>query len=91
MVAAYDKGVGGLRELAELFGVSRSWISGVVAAMVTRQAINSITFVGFLEEFLAPQLKPGDIVVMDNLSVNKVKGVEEALQAVGAQAWYLPP
>lgn len=66
-------------------------LSGVVAAMVTRQAINSITFVGFLEEFLAPQLKPGDVVVMDNLSVHKVRGVEEALHAAGAQAWYLPP
>ena len=64
---------------------------GVVAAMVTKKAINSITFVGFIEEFLCPKLKPGQIVVMDNLSVHKVKGVEEALHAVGAEAWFLPP
>ncbi len=64
---------------------------GVVAAMVTRRAINSITFTGFIEEFLCPNLKPGQIVVMDNLSVHKVKGVEEALHAVGAEAWFLPP
>ncbi len=64
---------------------------GVVAAMVTKKAINSITFLGFIEEFLCPKLKPGQIVVMDNLSVHKVKGVEEALHAVGAEAWFLPP
>ncbi|CAN0352916.1 unnamed protein product [Ectocarpus sp. 4 AP-2014] len=64
---------------------------GVVAAMVTKRAINSIAFVGFLEEFLAPNLKPGQMVVMDNLSVHKVKGVKEALHAVGAEAWFLPP
>lgn len=66
-------------------------IGGVVAAMVTERAINSITFLGFIERFLAPELKPGDIVVMDNLAVHKVKGVEEALNAVGAEAWFLPP
>lgn len=64
---------------------------GVVAAMVTRRAINSITFVGFVRHFLAPQLKPGQIVVMDNLAVHKVAGVEEALHDVGAEAWFLLP
>ena len=66
-------------------------LEGVVAAMVTKQAINSITFLGFIEEFLCPKLRPGQIVVMDNLAVHKVKGVEEALHAVGARAWLLPP
>ncbi|TWT47799.1 IS630 family transposase [Botrimarina hoheduenensis] len=66
-------------------------LGGVITAMVTKKAINSITFLGFIEEFLAPQLKPGDLVVMDNLAVHKVKGVEEALQVVGARAWFLPP
>ena len=64
---------------------------GLVAAMVTRQAINSITFLGFIETFLAPNLERGDIVVMDNLAVHQVAGVEEALHAVGAEAWFLPP
>ncbi|MEM9754102.1 MAG: IS630 family transposase [Planctomycetota bacterium] len=66
-------------------------VRGVVAAMVTRRAINSITFVGFVRHFLAPQLRPGQIVVMDNLAVHKVAGVEEALHEVGAEAWFLPP
>jgi transposase len=40
---------------------------------------------------LAPTLKRGDIVVMDNLPVHKVAGVEEAIEAVGAKLLYLPP
>ncbi len=66
-------------------------VGGIVAAMVTKKAINSITFLGFVEEFLAPKLRPGDVVVMDNLAVHRVKGVEEALHRVGARAWFLPP
>lgn len=65
--------------------------SGVAAAMVTRKAINSITFRGFIEEFLCPTLRQGDVVVMDNLAVHKVNGVEEAIRSVGAEAWFLPP
>ena len=64
---------------------------GVAAAMVTRKSINSITFLGFIEQFLFPTLLPGDLVVMDNLAVHKVKGVDDALRAVGAKAVYLPP
>lgn len=66
-------------------------LHGVVAAMVTKRAINSITFLGFVETFLCPELKPGEIVAMDNLAVHKVRGVEEAINAVGAEARYLPP
>lgn len=65
--------------------------NGVAAAMVTRKAINSITFLGFIEQFLCPTLSPGDLVVMDNLAVHKVKGVDDALRAVGARSLYLPP
>jgi transposase len=60
---------------------------GVASAMVTRKAINSITFHGFIEKFLCPTLSPGDVVVMDNLAVHKVKGIEQA----GAELLYLPP
>jgi hypothetical protein len=65
--------------------------AGVASAMVTRKAINSITFRGFIEQFLCPTLAPGDIVVMDNLAVHKVHGVQEGIEAVDAEAWYLPP
>jgi transposase len=40
---------------------------------------------------VAPTLRPGDIVVMDNLPSHKVSGVREALEAVGAELRYLPP
>jgi len=43
------------------------------------------------KKILAPSLKSGDIVVMDNLSSHKVKGVREAIKATGAFLLYLPP
>lgn len=51
-------------------------LGGIVTAMVTKRAIKSITLLGFIEEFLAPKLEPGDVVVMDNLAVHRVRGVE---------------
>ncbi len=59
--------------------------------MVTEGATDALVFLGFVQHFLVPVLKPGDIVVMDNLSSHKVKGVVEAIEAVGAEALYLPP
>jgi transposase len=64
---------------------------GVAAAMVTDGATDALVFRGFVGHFLVPVLKAGDIVVMDNLSSHKVKGVREAIEAVGAELWYLPP
>jgi transposase len=49
------------------------------------------TFLAYLEQCLAPTLKRGDIVIMDNLPVHKVAGVEEAIEAAGARLIYLPP
>ncbi len=64
---------------------------GVATAMVTEGATNSLVFGGFVESFLVPVLRPGDIVVMDNLSSHKTRFVVEAIEAVGAEVWYLPP
>lgn len=44
-----------------------------------------------LEQVLCPQLRPGEIVVMDNLSAHKVDGVRALIEAAGAELWYLPP
>jgi transposase len=49
------------------------------------------TFRAWVEQFLAPTLRPGDIVVMDNLSSHKVAGVKAAIEKVGASLRYLPP
>jgi transposase len=40
---------------------------------------------------LVPELRPGDIVIMDNLAAHKVEGVREAIEAQGAELRYLPP
>ena len=54
-------------------------------------ATSGDSFLAYVEQQLCPKLKPGDIVVMDNLSSHKVKGVREAIEAVGASVRYLPP
>ncbi len=65
--------------------------SGLVAPMVLDQAMNGAAFKAYVEQSLAPSLKPGDIVIMDNLSSHKVDGVRKAIKAVGAYLLYLPP
>src|SRR4028119_1982050 len=45
----------------------------------------------YVEQFLVRELKPGDVVVMDNLAAHKVAGVAEAIRAAGASLMYLPP
>jgi transposase len=65
--------------------------SGWVAPLVVDGAINGQLFLGWVEQHLARELQPGDVVVMDNLSSHKVKGVAEAIEAVEAQVLYLPP
>jgi transposase len=46
---------------------------------------------GLIVQFLVPDLRPGDIVVMDNLSSHKNKAVRQAIRAAGAKLFYLPP
>ena len=48
-------------------------------------------FLAYVEQSLVPTLKRGDIVLMDNLPVHKVAGVERAIEAAGATLRYLPP
>ena len=64
---------------------------GLVAPLVLDGAINGRAFLAWLEQALAPTLRAGDIVVMDNLSSHKVAGVREAIEAQGAELRYLPP
>lgn len=64
---------------------------GFIAPLVLDGAINGETFRAYVRQMLAPALRPGDVVVMDNLSSHKVAGVREAIEAVGATLLYLPP
>jgi transposase len=44
----------------------------------------------YVEQFLAPTLKPGDVVILDNLGSDKGKAVRQAIRAVGARLVFLP-
>jgi len=62
----------------------------ITAPFVLEGAMNGETFKTYVEQFLAPTLKKGDIVFMDNASVHMVDGVEEAIESRGAIPFYLP-
>jgi len=65
--------------------------SGIVAPLVLDGPMTGEAFLAYVQQFLAPELKPGDVVVMDNLAAHKVAGVAEAIRAAGASLMYLPP
>jgi transposase len=64
---------------------------GMTAPFVLDGAMNGPMFLAYVTQFLAPTLKRGDTVIMDNLPVHKVAGVQKAIEAVGATLLYLPP
>jgi transposase len=63
----------------------------VTAPFVLEGAMTGEIFRAYVKQFLVPTLKRGDIVFMDNVSVHKVVGIEEAIEAKGAILFYLPP
>jgi transposase len=66
-------------------------IDRMVAPLVLDGAINGDAFLAYVQQFLAPSLTVGDIVIADNLASHKVAGVREAIEARGASLWFLPP
>jgi transposase len=65
--------------------------TGLTAPCVIDGPMNGNAFLAYVEQVLAPSLKPGDIIVLDNLSAHKVPSVREAIEAAGARLLYLPP
>jgi hypothetical protein len=65
-------------------GVPRAFAGKVESTLV-------IPITAYVEQILAPTLKKGDIVFMDNVGTHLVDGVEEAIEARGASIFYLPP
>ena len=65
--------------------------TGLVAPLVIDGAVNGGLFRAWVQQQLVRELRPGDIVAMDNLSSHKVAGVREAIERVGATLVYLPP
>lgn len=66
-------------------------ISGIRCSTVVDGAVNGDVFQAFVEQVLVPQLGPGDVVVMDNLSSHKRSATRELIEAGGAAVLFLPP
>ena len=63
----------------------------ILSSWTFKGAMNTGLFVKWIVDDLAKKLKPGDILVMDNLSVHKTKSVREALEEIGVKILFLPP
>jgi transposase len=66
-------------------------IGDIVAPCVLDGPMDGASFKAYVEQLLVPVLRPGDIVVMDNLASHKVAGIRAAIEATGAKLRYLPP
>ena len=63
----------------------------LLAPLVLDGPINGNAFVAWVEQFVVPELRAGDTVVMDNLGSHKVAGVKQGIEGAGAALRYLPP
>ena len=98
MTRRYWRGLGGQRVPDSTPGRWRTLtmlgavgLSGWVATMSIEAPTDGEVFRAYLQHVLCPKLKPGQVVVMDNLSAHKVEGVRELIQSTGARLRYLPP
>jgi len=66
-------------------------LEGLGAPAVFDGPMDSPTFLAYVEQVLVPTLRPGDVVVLDNLAVHKQPEVRIALQQAGAHIRFLPP
>jgi len=66
-------------------------LDGMVAPMVLDGPINGDWFEAYVEKVLVPSLRPGDVVIMDNLSSHKRGSVRAMIEAAGAHLLFLPP
>lgn len=66
-------------------------LDGTLAYTFFQGALIGKIFLDYIQNILVPTLNKGDIVIMDNLSCHKVKGVAEAIESAGASVLYLPP
>lgn len=66
-------------------------LDGSTACMAIDGATSAEVFREYVRQVLVPTLRPGDIVVLDNLSAHKDKEAIATIQSAGAEAWFLPP
>jgi transposase len=66
-------------------------LEGPCAPWLFAGPMNGEMFLAWVEQGLAPALRAGEVVILDNLATHKIRGVREAIQARGARLLYLPP
>ena len=64
---------------------------GMLATMTVEAATDSEVFAAYISQVLVPRLRPGQVVVMDNLQAHKAAGIRELIEAAGCRVRYLPP
>ena len=65
-------------------------LNGIQAPMMLEGAVDTLAFEAYIEQVLVPSLKPGQVVVLDNLSVHKGERVRQMIEAKGCQVLFLP-
>jgi transposase len=71
--------------------VAAMTVAGMAAAMVIDGAMHTRALVGFVEQWLVPKLRPGQVVVLDNLPAHKSPEVDRLIESAGAKVLRLPP
>jgi transposase len=66
-------------------------LGGLVATLAVEGAVDTLCFDAYLGRVLGPQLRRGDVVVLDNLGAHKASRIEEVAEARGARVLWLPP
>jgi transposase len=66
-------------------------LEGACAPWLFEGPMNGEMFLAWVRQGLVPALRPGEVVILDNLATHKVRGVREAIEAAGARLLYLPP
>ena len=66
-------------------------LTGLMAPFVLDGPMNRSAFLAYVTQVLAPELKPGDVVILDNLPAHKGSRIREAIEAAGASLVFLPP
>jgi transposase len=66
-------------------------LRGLVAALTVEGAVDTLCFDAYAERVLGPRLRPGDVVVLDNLTAHRASRIEEVAAGRGAQVLWLAP
>lgn len=95
----YARALGGARTTEAVprnYGQSTSMIAtlsidGVEAPMLIEGSVDTLVFNAYCEQVLQPTLKPGDVIVLDNLAAHRASRIKEIAASCGARVLWLPP